>query len=96
MSEEIECQNHANCGDYCETPREIAMVLCEDCLDGYDMRERERIELKHLRASVPELVEVLEKIKEDTRRDDPLNHYDMVCRALASYRAAQPAKGGAS
>lgn len=46
---EIECQNHANCGDYCETPREIEMVLCEDCLDSYDMRERERIELKTLR-----------------------------------------------
>ncbi len=58
---EIECQNHANCGDYCETPREIAMVLCEDCLDSYDMRERERIELKALREENAELRAALSK-----------------------------------
>lgn len=41
-----------------------------------------------------ELVEVLTKIKADTRRDDPLDHYDMVCRALRRYRAALAAQGG--
>lgn len=56
------------------------------------------IELERMKAAPqPEhsgLVEVLEKIKADTRRDDPLDHYDMVCRALASYRAALSAQGG--
>lgn len=34
------------------------------------------------------LVAVLERIKKDTRSDDPLDHYEIVCRALSQYRAA--------
>ena len=96
---EIECQNHANCGDYCETPREIEMVLCEDCLDSYDMRERERVELKALRASVPELVEALTKCVASL---DQLLPYlakvpadiGLLNDALISARAALSAQGG--
>ncbi len=52
MSEvEMECQNHANCGDYCETEREREMVLCEDCLDSFDQRQADLAELKALRTA---------------------------------------------
>ena len=40
------------------------------------------------------LVAVLERIKKDTRLDDPLQHYDAVCDALTAYRAALSAQGG--
>lgn len=56
MSEqELECQNHANCGDYCNTPREREMVLCEGCLDSYDMQQSDQEELCTLRTQVAEL-----------------------------------------
>lgn len=47
--EELECQNHANCGEYCYTKREREMVLCEDCLDSFDQGRRDYEELKALR-----------------------------------------------
>jgi reverse gyrase len=47
--EDMECQNHANCGDYCETEREREMVLCEDCLDSFDQRQADLAELTRLR-----------------------------------------------
>ena len=40
------------------------------------------------------LVEALEKIKSDTLKDDPLDHYDVACDALKAYRAALAGKGG--
>lgn len=57
--EEMECQNHANCGDYCETEREREMVLCEDCLDSFDQRQADLAELKKLRVEVTRMREVL-------------------------------------
>jgi len=49
--EPMECQNHANCGDYCETEREREMVLCGDCLDSFDQRQADLAELKTLRTA---------------------------------------------
>ena len=63
--EELECQNHANCGDYCETQREREMVLCEDCLASFDLRESEQAELKSLRVEVARLKALI-----DTPRTD--------------------------
>jgi len=37
----IECQHHRNCGGHCETPEEIEMDLCENCLGDYHDREEE-------------------------------------------------------
>lgn len=51
MSEqELACQNNANCGDYCITPREREMMLCEGCLDSYDQQQADQEELRTLRA----------------------------------------------
>jgi hypothetical protein len=47
-----ECQHHANCGGYCETPEEIANALCQDCLEADRERDAEAAELKSLRAAM--------------------------------------------
>lgn len=37
--EPMECQHHANCGDFCITERERSFALCENCLDAVDHDE---------------------------------------------------------
>lgn len=66
--EELECQNHANCGDYCETEREREMVLCEDCLDSFDQRQRDQAELKTLRGKVVDLQSRLDAAEKRARK----------------------------
>ena len=73
MSEqELECQNHANCGDYCNKPREREMVLCESCLDSYDQQQAYQEELRTLRAEAEALwstyIALVDKLGIDTEK----------------------------
>jgi len=35
----MKCQNHTNCGDYCETAAEISVHMCGNCLESDKQRE---------------------------------------------------------
>jgi len=48
MSDEMECQHHANCGGYASTEAEVDQALCEDCLESYKDQEKHQEALKRL------------------------------------------------
>jgi reverse gyrase len=107
--EPMECQNHANCGDYCETEREREMVLCEDCLDSFDQRQADLAELKTIRTAnqrlegeVKALREALEQIEKDdwqssqTATDFAISQTKgmLISRMKQTARAALRGNGG--
>lgn len=89
LLEDLECQNHANCGDYCETEREREMVLCEDCLDSFDQRQSDLAEIKSLRATNQRLREALTEI----RKTSIVHRYAKI-QALAMREVAVAALAG--
>ena len=44
-----ECQFHQNCGGYCETPEQLDVCLCEDCLEAEQMDAENRQAILALR-----------------------------------------------
>ncbi|WMJ00165.1 hypothetical protein RBU55_01015 [Pseudomonas chlororaphis subsp. aurantiaca] len=55
-----ECRYHSNCGSYCKTPEQIAVNLCEDCLDSEQMDEIVRLRTKAIVEAATELLDVLD------------------------------------
>lgn len=54
MSEEMECQHHANCGGYSVTEEEIGNALCEDCLEADKDRDKHQVAVARLAKALKE------------------------------------------
>ncbi len=86
--EELECQNHANCGEYCYTQREREMVLCEDCLDSFEQRQRDYKELEVLRTRCADLQSRLDAAEKRARKAEADSH-----RILKTYKGLERVAG---
>lgn len=73
-----------------QTPSDLARAFARASrtADASVMNEPEFT--RELSAEVERLRQVLGKIKADTRIDDPLEHYDMVCEALLARQEVKP------
>ena len=54
MSEEMECQHHANCGGYSVTEEEIGNALCEECLEADKDRDKHQVAVARLAVALRE------------------------------------------
>lgn len=54
------CQFHSNCGGYCNTPKQVASNMCENCQDAEQMDTAARVRTTAIVDAATELLDVLD------------------------------------
>jgi len=69
----MKCQNHTNCGDYCETTAEISAHMCGNCLESDKQREDDLKNLVELRLA-------MDLIRRAAGLSDGLTPHEIACK----------------